>query len=536
MSADARRSARDGTRAVPASFSAHAASDEIVRDVHAALSAEQWSTAVHLVGLHWSLLLDESRSLLDHALRVIPLTAIQKDARAAAIRDVRLHSSADAVDRMLGAAPLPDADDLEELDGLARSESALNLLSTASSRMIALRVRGRMPRAVQLGVLVERFARIAAVHQPQLIAGRLPAALLQAGITRGLADDVKSALLTLRDAYERGEESRVAYVTRDAAGKSALFSALDGDVEQARVWLERHDRAPEADGWQRSRIELTVQVARALIATEGLRADQAAACVALLEQPVNAEQSWGPAVSYARARYALAWGDRLGALDALGTDRVRFADWLGEGTTLGPLLLQAAVDLHLSLHQRRRAGDLLNRHPEHALVEVMRARTALAEGDSASALRRTSAALTETLSSRARVDLLITRVVAMAQQGRPEAAADQSSDIVAAVRERGLLFPILAAPPNIRGLFDGILPDAHGARETLPTDNQHVQITRQQQSVLVGLEKGLSVREMAAQSHLSANTVKTHVRGLYRRLEVSTRDEAVSRAYEVGLL
>ncbi|HET6642826.1 MAG TPA: LuxR C-terminal-related transcriptional regulator, partial [Gaiellaceae bacterium] len=46
----------------------------------------------------------------------------------------------------------------------------------------------------------------------------------------------------------------------------------------------------------------------------------------------------------------------------------------------------------------------------------------------------------------------------------------------------------------------------------------------------------LSQREIAQELYLSHNTVKTHSRNLYRKLGVGTRDEAVRRAVEVGLL
>ena len=46
----------------------------------------------------------------------------------------------------------------------------------------------------------------------------------------------------------------------------------------------------------------------------------------------------------------------------------------------------------------------------------------------------------------------------------------------------------------------------------------------------------LTDAQMAEQLFVSRNTVKTHVKGLYRKLEVSSRADAVVRAREVGLL
>jgi LuxR family maltose regulon positive regulatory protein len=46
----------------------------------------------------------------------------------------------------------------------------------------------------------------------------------------------------------------------------------------------------------------------------------------------------------------------------------------------------------------------------------------------------------------------------------------------------------------------------------------------------------LSFPAIAKQLFVSTNTVKTHVRALYRKLDASSRSEAVSHAAAAGLL
>ena len=55
-------------------------------------------------------------------------------------------------------------------------------------------------------------------------------------------------------------------------------------------------------------------------------------------------------------------------------------------------------------------------------------------------------------------------------------------------------------------------------------------------AVLRGLATGLSRREIGAQLYISLNTVKTHTRELYRKLDVTSRADAVARAEALGLL
>jgi ATP/maltotriose-dependent transcriptional regulator MalT len=55
-------------------------------------------------------------------------------------------------------------------------------------------------------------------------------------------------------------------------------------------------------------------------------------------------------------------------------------------------------------------------------------------------------------------------------------------------------------------------------------------------AVLRCLASGLSRREIGARLHISLNTVKTHTRELYRKLDVTSRADAVARAQALGLL
>ena len=53
--------------------------------------------------------------------------------------------------------------------------------------------------------------------------------------------------------------------------------------------------------------------------------------------------------------------------------------------------------------------------------------------------------------------------------------------------------------------------------------------------MLTRLLLGRSVAQVATDLWLSPNTVKTHRRGIYRKLGINTRDELLARASELGL-
>lgn len=60
-------------------------------------------------------------------------------------------------------------------------------------------------------------------------------------------------------------------------------------------------------------------------------------------------------------------------------------------------------------------------------------------------------------------------------------------------------------------------------------------LTEREQEVLVMLSEGMSNRQIADELYLSVDTVKTHVRKLFRKLGVSNRTQAAMIAVEVGL-
>jgi LuxR family transcriptional regulator, maltose regulon positive regulatory protein len=61
-------------------------------------------------------------------------------------------------------------------------------------------------------------------------------------------------------------------------------------------------------------------------------------------------------------------------------------------------------------------------------------------------------------------------------------------------------------------------------------------LTGKEQEVLGRLSELLTTEEIAAGMFISVNTVRTHVRGILRKLCASRRNEAVRRARELGIL
>lgn len=64
----------------------------------------------------------------------------------------------------------------------------------------------------------------------------------------------------------------------------------------------------------------------------------------------------------------------------------------------------------------------------------------------------------------------------------------------------------------------------------------YLQISDRELEVLEQVAKGLSNKEIAATLFVSVNTVKTHLKKLYEKLEVNRRTQAVEKARELNLI
>jgi DNA-binding NarL/FixJ family response regulator len=82
---------------------------------------------------------------------------------------------------------------------------------------------------------------------------------------------------------------------------------------------------------------------------------------------------------------------------------------------------------------------------------------------------------------------------------------------------------------------DSILRRDNAASRDVPAGRRNVAgLTNRQQEVLALIGRGWSNKQIARGLDLSENTVKVHVAGLLRQLNVANRTEAVIRARELG--
>ncbi|WP_167366046.1 helix-turn-helix domain-containing protein, partial [Streptomyces europaeiscabiei] len=103
----------------------------------------------------------------------------------------------------------------------------------------------------------------------------------------------------------------------------------------------------------------------------------------------------------------------------------------------------------------------------------------------------------------------------------------------------GWLRPVLDTAP-LRGLAAGWLtpgPPPHTGAPT-PEDLPPVveELSGRERDVLRRLDRMMSTEEIAADLCVSVNTVKTHLKSVFRKLAVNRRNDAVRRARDLRLL
>ena len=237
-----------------------------------------------------------------------------------------------------------------------------------------------------------------------------------------------------------------------------------------------------------------------------------------------------PLLGYAR------WllGDIAGARDALERSirEGRAANVLAELGGLGHLSLLAAdenqweeAESRATQAMRRLAESGLGRFPPMVVVFLAQARVLAYQGDAG-----------------ARDPAGVAAAIFEERQLWPWAATLTATilanvywdlgDLEEAQRWTSAAAECLSAWPDA-----GILQDRVAQLDATLLQRRGVQpLTHAESRVLALLPTQLSGDEIAARLFISANTVRSHVRTIYRKLGVTSRSQAVERAREVGLL
>jgi DNA-binding CsgD family transcriptional regulator len=185
-------------------------------------------------------------------------------------------------------------------------------------------------------------------------------------------------------------------------------------------------------------------------------------------------------------------------------------------------------------HQASLADDLMNLPYTHSIPYL---RAYVARGvDLADVRPLLKCALDDSVKARdlpKQLELLAFSAWLELQMGQAAAARAALAQVEALVAKTGYVRVLLDIPP-LAALWEAEQqPD--GQTSAAVAVEASSLLTAQEQAVLTLLAEDLTYEQIAQALTVSINTVRTHVKNIYRKLAVRRRDQAIQRAQELGL-
>lgn len=528
---------------------------EPVQALRHAIEARDWAF-VDALTIHSLLphILGPDRETLCALLGQLPEDQIQTRAGlslASALRDFHLRD----VDGMSGRAASAARLAAEEAD----ADSAPILVFVRLIEIAAARLRGDTPAVIAATTHAETLLAdipagvVPAAAYQSIIANNRGAALLWTGnlieaeqdLTTGLKE-VSAAQLSLPHMNALGHLALI------AVGRGELRSAY----ERGRIAADIAERR----GWTAETQAATAYLALALCHFERGNLDEA---YVYLDQATGAhrvdqEPPVAVALQIARARFHLAAGEATAARTAIAAARTSYGDRpLPAFLHRLVAVEEADLDLATGYPQRVRdrftlldAPDVDVRSTDRERVRLALAHLALGQPQQA-AVTVGPLLADEPGEPGPAVEAWLVTALAADRLREDARALDALSAALHLAAPENRRRPFLTADPRLRELLARhaeLVGSQHALVEEILTDLANRQaprarpaplgepLTDRETAVLRYLPTLLTNTELAEQMYISVNTVKAHLKSLYRKLDVASRRQAVHRARELGLL
>lgn len=363
-------------------------------------------------------------------------------------------------------------------------------------------------------------------------------------IHRGDFDDARRALAF---AVGLAEEALTRAERVEAYGALAMVDYVDGDLDAATARIAQARDAATGTDLLASPHAAVTWGAEILVAIE--RGDIARA--RSLEEPLGravADTDFGAFAFHAAGYLRLAEGRFAEALDALQRARHLFRTWSAPSFAADAgQLLRAGVLVALDRGEEAWAIlSTLTPYPRHHLCPArMIAQLRLLHGDLRGASEAIEAceAIGDDHAPRTLIDIRLLRAAIDMERGEVAVADLAFERALVALARTGARAPLRLVPPGtLAALAARARPSSPEVAQLLAEIEATTEdatrvapLTPPELLVLAEVEKGSTVAAIAAALYLSPNTVKTHLRRLYRKLGVTTRAEAIRKAKSIGL-
>jgi LuxR family maltose regulon positive regulatory protein len=522
-----------------------------VHAIQQALMAKDWGGAASLMATHGpSLILGGEAATLRDLVARLPAELVQPDP------ELVLMGAADRIvrgDPDAAAAQLVGASQQAELLSEKRRGRFALLLAIVNTALAWQG--GDLDRALLAGE--EALALQARVAKGGDDAARA-ITLTTVGAAALWAGHLDSAELHLREGLAVALWAGLATQQAACLNQLALVHAMRGELHEATRCATNAAAVAADQSWSSSTLGAGGDLALAWVhyyrddLAEATRyADQAAAASGVGWQPITL------AVAILRARLQRSRGDLAGALETVATARRDLMGYRGS-VHLWRWLLLTEAELRSAAGQPQSAStirkNLDERGPLASGEALLLARLHLAGGDPAGAAETLAACLDGHAQAGfmmipAEVSLLDALVSdALGEHDRAATSLDRALSLTeqsglrrsfldAGAPARSLLARYRQRVPISWSYLDELLQaSAESAEVTVATPKLIEHLTEREHTVLRYLPSLMTYEEIARDLYVSLNTVKTHAYGIFRKLGVTGRRQAVRTARELHLL
>ncbi len=512
--------------------------------IYHAVEARDWDLTIAILDGSWAQLFFEHNTIASWALASLPASIRDSQLRLQAGLETALTA------RSLGAdeesrhiqAELASFTRITGTTGSEKSRPKQTLRDTAIFefwRMVRARHRWHFEEASNIA----KSMRIELAPTGRL-ASKLedfgPLLFVHWGISALLAVDFAQARTDFEAAFALGPTGRVDFMPRNAVGCLALMDALDGDIPSARTWLERAKPLRKPSGrW--SRIAMASEnVAASLVALSEGRIEDALEHVREPIDVADQDEFWAVTL-YARTLIAQKEGTSLSILAEIlrqQSTRARSMSERGLPSALAPM---AEAEARLSLGQPGRAKAILDSLPAHPAVRVLRAQAQYALGHATAAIEEaTTAKWSAAAGPAARTHAAILCLICHMSVGSNAAVvADAKREVEELVTLYGLerAWTLVDDDARVRLVADyPELAPRFKRPAVYPVPILQDPLSPRETAVLTAIAHGASVETAARELFVSANTVRTQLKAVYRKLGVNTRADAIAVAARRGLI
>ncbi|MGO1315966.1 MAG: LuxR C-terminal-related transcriptional regulator [Cellulomonadaceae bacterium] len=351
----------------------------------------------------------------------------------------------------------------------------------------------------------------------------------------------------VRGYFADAHRAAVALGSAEMAARSALgaglVSVFEGEVHEAVRWTEIAElgAAHLRTGVRAERDRLLMIVLTEVVRIG--RLEQAGEEVRELNGGDVPDDLWTMGL-IARTYAGICTGRAFESFEELEKDPGRIVGVRPDDTLAG-LAALGRVDLMLAMGHVQRARDAAAVVSRLDVRLVAQARVALMSGNYGEAVRRADAALAQVATARLRLDVLVVKALAVDARGQEDRARLLLREAAALSAESGLILPFALVPRPLLARHRSAVSElgeildrlaAGGADGPFPEPRISAELSDREGEVLVALAQSRSLQAVAKNLFLTTNTVKTHLRSIYRKMGVHSREEAVRCAVECGLI